>query len=87
MVCMAVESDEFAAIVFILPFLRHLQVAWQIVRHCEGVIPEEAWSARPPQDQPAPAPEARHDEMETFHAEDPAPCAGQRILKEPDLLR
>ncbi|WP_461784662.1 hypothetical protein [Prosthecobacter sp.] len=34
----------------------------------ENVIEEEVWSARPPQDQPAPAPEARHDEMETFHA-------------------
>lgn len=38
----------------------------------ENVIEEEVWSARPPQVEPAPEPEARHDEMETFHAEEPA---------------
>jgi hypothetical protein len=32
MFCMAMELDDFAVIVFILPFIRHLHVAWQIVR-------------------------------------------------------
>jgi hypothetical protein len=38
----------------------------------EDVIKEEVRSARPPQVEPATAPEARHDEVESFHAEEPA---------------